>query len=185
VPTRAAHRRLKCDEPRDHEALKRSPARRPPDPCLPPADPGRGQGLRQPRQPRRGAAAKVGARGERSPRVVLELEIGRGPAFLDHGPKTTRGYNACPRGCGGIGRRARFRSVWGRPRGGSSPLIRIAISSGFCPHSAPKRWVIRHLTTLRIRTGSAVSHWRRSTRLLPLDPSRLVPGIGCRPTRGG
>src|SRR6185312_16287203 len=28
------------------------------------------------------------------------------------------------RGCGGIGRRARFRSVWGRPRGGSSPLIR-------------------------------------------------------------
>ena len=31
-----------------------------------------------------------------------------------------------PRGCGGIGRRARFRSVWGQPRGGSSPLIRIA-----------------------------------------------------------
>src|ERR687886_1568281 len=29
-----------------------------------------------------------------------------------------------PRGCGGIGRRARFRSVWGEPRGGSSPLIR-------------------------------------------------------------
>src|SRR5438270_1978212 len=29
------------------------------------------------------------------------------------------------RGCGGIGRRARFRSVWGQPRGGSSPLIRI------------------------------------------------------------
>src|SRR5919201_371409 len=29
------------------------------------------------------------------------------------------------RGCGGIGRRARFRSVWGKPRGGSSPLIRI------------------------------------------------------------
>ncbi len=33
------------------------------------------------------------------------------------------------RGCGGIGRRARFRSVWGQPRGGSSPLIRIA---GMC-----------------------------------------------------
>jgi hypothetical protein len=32
---------------------------------------------------------------------------------------------AAPRGCGGIGRRARFRSVWGKPRGGSSPLIRI------------------------------------------------------------
>ena len=31
-----------------------------------------------------------------------------------------------PRGCGGIGRRARFRSVSGQPGGGSSPLIRIA-----------------------------------------------------------
>jgi hypothetical protein len=30
-----------------------------------------------------------------------------------------------PRGCGGIGRRARFRSVSGRPGGGSSPLIRM------------------------------------------------------------
>ncbi len=29
-----------------------------------------------------------------------------------------------PRGCGGIGRRARFRSVWAKARGGSSPLIR-------------------------------------------------------------
>src|SRR6185437_7638311 len=29
------------------------------------------------------------------------------------------------RGCGGIGRRARFRSVSGKPGGGSSPLIRI------------------------------------------------------------
>jgi hypothetical protein len=32
-------------------------------------------------------------------------------------------------GCGGIGRRARFRSVWGRPRGGSSPLIRTTTLS--------------------------------------------------------
>src|SRR5213082_3707931 len=37
-----------------------------------------------------------------------------------------RGYTVPPRGGGGIGRRARFRSVWGKPRGGSSPLIRIA-----------------------------------------------------------
>ena len=28
------------------------------------------------------------------------------------------------RGCGGIGRRVRFRSVWGSPHGGSSPLTR-------------------------------------------------------------
>jgi hypothetical protein len=48
------------------------------------------------------------------------------------------GYNARPRGCGGIGRRARFRSVWGKPRGGSSPLIRIAISGGFVAYSWPR-----------------------------------------------
>jgi hypothetical protein len=36
-----------------------------------------------------------------------------------------RGYTVAPRGCGGIGRRARFRSVWEQSRGGSSPLIRI------------------------------------------------------------
>ena len=37
-----------------------------------------------------------------------------------------------PRGCGGIGRRARFRSVWAKARGGSSPLIRIsAVGSRF------------------------------------------------------
>jgi len=42
----------------------------------------------------------------------------------------TRRYTVPPRGCGGIGRRARFRSVWGKPRGGSSPLIRISVTSG-------------------------------------------------------
>lgn len=31
------------------------------------------------------------------------------------------------RGHGGIGRRARFRSVWAYPRGGSSPLDRILL----------------------------------------------------------
>ena len=35
-------------------------------------------------------------------------------------------YTDAPRGCGGIGRRARFRSVCPSGRGGSSPLIRIA-----------------------------------------------------------
>jgi hypothetical protein len=33
-------------------------------------------------------------------------------------------YSASTRGCGGIGLRARFRSVWGKPLGGSSPLSR-------------------------------------------------------------
>jgi hypothetical protein len=47
-----------------------------------------------------------------------------------------RGYTGAPRGCGGIGRRARFRSVWGKPRGGSSPLIRIATASGLSARSS-------------------------------------------------
>src|ERR1700747_3292397 len=37
---------------------------------------------------------------------------------------------APPRGCGGIGRRARFRSVWRQLRGGSSPLIRMSCHTG-------------------------------------------------------
>src|SRR5512132_3298623 len=49
-----------------------------------------------------------------------------------------RRYTGRPRGCGGIGRRARFRSVWGKPRGGSSPLIRIGISCGLSAHSVRK-----------------------------------------------
>ena len=55
-----------------------------------------------------------------------------GDAFLlvsrIFGPSRVRiwlGYTDDPRGCGGIGRRARFRSVWAKARGGSSPLIRI------------------------------------------------------------
>src|SRR3954452_11804023 len=35
-----------------------------------------------------------------------------------------------PRGCGGTGRRARFRSVWARARGGSTPLSRITEPGG-------------------------------------------------------
>jgi hypothetical protein len=48
-----------------------------------------------------------------------------------------------PRGCGGIGRRARFRSVSGRPGGGSSPLIRmtnaLAATSGQCCSASVRR----------------------------------------------
>src|SRR5947209_9830533 len=44
-------------------------------------------------------------------------------------PRNTR-LHLSPRGCGGIGRRARFRSVWGKPRGGSSPLIRMTQAGG-------------------------------------------------------
>ena len=33
-------------------------------------------------------------------------------------------FSKKPRGCGGIGRRVRFRSVWGQPHEGSSPFTR-------------------------------------------------------------
>ena len=48
-------------------------------------------------------------------------------------------------GRGGIGRRVRFRSVWGQPHGGSSPLARTIANSGpgfgrvfCCPASSPQ-----------------------------------------------
>src|SRR4051812_46560103 len=46
-----------------------------------------------------------------------------------------------PRGCGGIGRRARFRSVWGKPRGGSSPLIRIPVGGQLGADVTPRATV--------------------------------------------
>jgi hypothetical protein len=49
------------------------------------------------------------------------------------------GYTVRPRGCGGIGRRARFRSVWAKARGGSSPLIRIRRFRHSREHSGNKR----------------------------------------------
>ncbi len=50
-------------------------------------------------------------------------------------------YLRLPRGCGGIGRRARFRSVSGKPGGGSSPLIRIArrATARCCTEHRPRR----------------------------------------------
>src|SRR5256885_9963888 len=61
------------------------------------------------------------ATGRRSFPVSSPCRASRAPRDRESG-----GYNPPPRGCGGIGRRARFRSVWGQPRGGSSPLIRMA-----------------------------------------------------------
>jgi hypothetical protein len=78
-------------------------------------------------------------------RVELDDDLGRGrvrdagsgegeEANGDEGTTPAQGshrtYNlaatiCASRGCGGIGRRARFRSVWAKARGGSSPLIRI------------------------------------------------------------
>jgi hypothetical protein len=51
------------------------------------------------------------------PRAHAAGAVRPGPALCD--------IFASARGCGGIGRRARFRSVSGQPGGGSSPLIRI------------------------------------------------------------
>ena len=121
----------------------------------------------------------------------------------------TRGYNGAPRGCGGIGRRARFRSVWGRPRGGSSPLIRIARSGGFYARSVPKRVVGRVLEfalsllseievlLVRVRLfgfafgiGAGLSELRRRRGLeeclepLPVSASLRAPQVAASETHG-
>src|SRR5512132_2757607 len=83
------------------------------------------------------------------------------------------GYNGpSTRGCGGIGRRARFRSVWGRPRGGSSPLIRIAVSGltadGTVESSAEREGfdgrVIQPTRRLRWLVSPMGPRWPRSAR---------------------
>jgi hypothetical protein len=94
------------------------------------------------------------------------------------------------RGCGGIGRRARFRSVSGKPGGGSSPLIRIAVEqqrlggSGsaspvkFAPHASSgsqelERSHVRHGRVTSAQTKTAAPRGGRSsasTRIVAQRP---------------
>ena len=74
------------------------------------------------------------------------------------------------RGRGGIGRRVRFRSVWGQPREGSSPFARTTIYQRFClaqaaffmsrPHSGS------HRQLLPVRATRVRSIQRRALPLL-------------------
>ena len=52
------------------------------------------------------------------------------PATLQVLLQQAVGWRSIRSGCGGIGRRAGFRSQWGQPRGGSSPLIRNFLYDG-------------------------------------------------------
>jgi hypothetical protein len=101
----------------------------PPIPMRAATDPG---GLRTLRPARVGCSA--------APRVAARAALPKGQRRARRrgnlASKPGR-YTGPSRGCGGIGRRARFRSVWGKPRGGSSPLIRIATSSRFAACSPP------------------------------------------------
>ena len=69
-----------------------------------------------------------------------------------------------PRGCGGIGRRARFRSVCPSGRGGSSPLIRIRSRDDVSPHN-PIGGLVARPSASRARDGVA----RRSRPRWPTD----------------
>ena len=71
-----------------------------------------------------------------------------------------------PRGCGGIGRRARFRSVCPKGRGGSSPLIRIIDSSRYCT------------TTTAITTSVKIASWMRPSRIRVLSVTAACPDCG-------
>jgi hypothetical protein len=98
------------------------------------------------------------------------------------------------RGCGGIGRRARFRSVSGQPGGGSSPLIRTIIvglkpprlaraggsvptgaESGSCGHRS--FWTTRCCNVLSMASRSSCSSWETTARRSSSDGAPVVsPG---------
>src|SRR4051812_46611075 len=105
-------------------------------------------------------------------------------------------------GCGGIGRRARFRSVWGRPRGGSSPLIRISFRSraerGISSearlrtgpaeeHGEPRRgtgWNEETAVPAAARGHRTAGRWLRAPRRLGLDGRSRDPRPQPGPTAG-
>src|SRR5688500_5735100 len=86
------------------------------------------------------------------------------------------GYTVRPRGCGGIGRRARFRSVCPSGRGGSSPLIRIFLP---CEHVSPSMSFARRglcivvLCLFALATGAA----RAEQRATASDRVQVVVGV--------
>jgi hypothetical protein len=73
-------------------------------------------------------------------------------------------YLRIARGCGGIGRRARFRSVSGQPGGGSSPLIR----TGSCDSAGRVGWDDRV-------ASEPVGTRRRHTTVTPRVPPPATP----------
>ena len=80
-------------------------------------------------------------------------------------------YTTPPRGCGGTGRRARFRSVWAKARGGSSPLIRIASSRS----TAPVQLIVFEARSNHPsrRTRGALAGGRSQRTATAGDPSRI------------
>jgi hypothetical protein len=92
-----------------------------------------------------------------------------------------RGYTVAPRGCGGIGRRARFRSVWEQSRGGSSPLIRIAIFKPFRDHSRTTTFTSCAATRSSPSGGLATldqDAWQRGFEDVPGLPGGILYSSG-------
>lgn len=137
------------------------------------------------------------------------LRSGRGrwrprrPGTLRYSSRS-RCRSRSPRGCGGIGRRAAFRSPWGQPRGGSSPLIRIIeVQSSrspreiggsvvLGPRSLPRapEWPPRAFSSCaycrpRAFSGHPVLLTRpaRHARSRPSDPARLKVPLREQPSR--
>ena len=105
----------------------------------------------------------------------------RGPGLLtrlsSHRPARTacvRYLRSPPRvrGCGGIGRRARFRSVSGQPGGGSSPLIRIAESACKSPVLVPCR-----ARALGFAHGRNVVIWQMRPSVRPFTSPLLLGDV--------
>src|SRR4029079_15625978 len=87
-----------------------------------------------------------------------------------HGEKAakSRRYTVPASGCGGSGRRARFRSVWGKPRGGSSPLIRIPLIAG------KRKGVLRRPSVLSPQTSFQDLHLVSETLVQVLVPAAVL-----------
>ena len=100
------------------------------------------------------------------------------PASVAARPHRARAscYLPPPRGCGEIGRRARFRSVWGKPLGGSSPLSRIGSGRRGAPR-LPEAAALRHGG----RPRRARRHPAPQTKPATASPSPRPPA---RPRRG-
>ena len=107
----------------------------------------------------------------------------RANAARPHRPRATC-YLPPPRGCGEIGRRARFRSVWGKPLGGSSPLSRIGVWHGSARGRQPRRSPNRAGARTAPEPEPRRSPHRAGARTAP-EPAPRRSAQPHKPTRAG
>ena len=92
-------------------------------------------------------------------------------------------------GRGGIGRRVRFRSVWGQPHGGSSPLARTIANSEpssrwvfYCPDRASDQFsrLLAFERCAAQRLGAVLVNRKRTCFAVTLKPASAEPAAWTR-----